>query len=176
MFDAQPEYSLFAASERSPVGASKRKAIKAAGGAEYEALLVSERAARAKFRKKHPERFRELRQKHKKKTFKTELVRRAKVRGRKRGLDATITVADLHWPSHCPVLGLALSYPNLYGERGLQHMQPNWPSLDRYEPAKGYVTGNVFVISCRANTLKSNATYEEILKVAKYLARRPRHV
>lgn len=176
MFDAQPEYSLFSASERSPVSASKRKGIKAAGGAEYEALLIYERAARAKFRKKHPERFQELRRKHKRKPYKAEIVRRARMRGRKRGLGATITVADLHWPTHCPVLGIALDYPDNYGERKNKNVCANWPSLDRYNPAKGYVPGNVYVISYRANTLKNNATYEEILKVAKYLARRPCHV
>jgi len=51
--------------------------------------------------------------------------------------------------------------------------QPNWPSLDRWDSTKGYVPGNVFVISYRANTLKNNATYEEIVKVAQYLRKRP---
>lgn len=80
---------------------------------------------------------------------------------------------DLIWPTHCPVLGLALDYPERTGTRGAQPAQPNWPSLDRWDSTKGYVPGNVFVISYRANTLKNAATYEEILKVAKYLSRRP---
>ena len=58
--------------------------------------------------------------------------------------------------------------------RGAAAVQANWPSLDRWDSAKGYVPGNVFVISYRANTLKNSATYEEILKVAKYLSRRPK--
>lgn len=89
-------------------------------------------------------------------------------------MEATITPADLVWPTHCPVLGIELDYPTAYGERGTQAVKPNWPSLDRWDSTKGYVPGNVFVISYRANTLKNNATYEEILKVAKYLSRRPR--
>lgn len=36
------------------------------------------------------------------------------------------------------------------------------PSLDRIDSSKGYVKGNVRVISKRANQLKSNATVEEM--------------
>lgn len=153
---------------------AKRAAIKAAGGAEYEALLARERAARAKWKLVNPERHQELRRLHKRgKSFKAGLCHGARQRGRKRGLAATIMPADLVWPSHCPVLGIELDYPERSGMRGTQHAQPNWPSLDRWDSTKGYVPGNVFVISYRANTLKNSATYEEILKVTKYLAKRP---
>jgi hypothetical protein len=151
----------------------RRAAIKTAGGAEYEALLDYERAARAAFRKRHPGRVAETRRRYKKKkSFKANLCLRARARGRKRGIEATITAADLDWPTHCPVLGIELDYPLKCGMRGKERPQANWPSLDRFDPHKGYVPGNVFVISYRANTLKNNSTYEEILKIAKYLSRR----
>lgn len=105
--------------------------------------------------------------------FKTNLCSKARMRGRAKGLEATITPADLVWPTHCPVLGIELDYPERTGERGGVNAQPNWPSLDRWDSTKGYVPGNVFVISYRANTLKNAATYEEILRVAKYLSKRP---
>ena len=105
--------------------------------------------------------------------YRSELCARARSRGRKRGLEATIKASDLHWPTHCPVLGIELDYPERSGERGSMIAQPNWPSLDRWDSTKGYVPGNVFVISYRANTLKNNATYEEIVKVAQYLRKRP---
>lgn len=88
-------------------------------------------------------------------------------------MEATITPDDLVWPTHCPVLGIELDYPERSGERGELHAQPNWPSLDRWDSTKGYVPGNVFVISFRANSLKNSATYDEILRIAKYLAKRP---
>jgi hypothetical protein len=152
---------------------ARRDTIRAAGGADYEALLARERAAvlarrtrlgRQPYDKKNRKTF----------PFRSALCANARARGRKRGFGATITPADLIWPSHCPVLGLELDYPERTGMRGAQHAQPNWPSLDRWDSTKGYVPGNVFVISYRANTLKNSATYAEILKVAKYLSRRPK--
>lgn len=147
----------------------RRDAVKAAGGAEYEAMLARERAARSLFRKRHG-----LKSNRHSASFQTKICADVRKRGRKRGLPATITSADLDWPSHCPVLGIELDYPERSGMRGTQHVQSNWPSLDRWDSTKGYVPGNVFVISHRANTLKSSASYEEILRVAKYLSRRPR--
>lgn len=66
-------------------------------------------------------------------------------------------------PLHCPVLGLPL-----YRNSGGAAQGPNSPSLDRIDPALGYVRGNVKVISSRANSIKSNATPEELLRVAAY--------
>ena len=42
-------------------------------------------------------------------------------------------------------------------------------SLDRLVPAKGYVEGNVVVISHSANTIKNNATAKEVAKVAQWM-------
>jgi hypothetical protein len=159
------------------IAKNRRDAIKAAGGEAYAALLASEREQRAKFRASNPGYWKKAKRDHKRangKPYRTVLCAQARARGRRRGLEATIQPEDLIWPSHCPVLGLKLDYPERSGMRGTQHAQPNWPSLDRWDSTKGYVPGNVFVISYRANTLKNSATYEEILKVAKYLSRRPR--
>src|SRR5437879_5083857 len=171
MFDAQMPMTFSEVAERAilhPGPKARRDLIKAAGGPEYEALLQKEREARAKFRASHPGRPKG------KIPFTTYLCAQARARGRKRGRPATIEPKDLVWPSHCPVLGLKLDYPKYSGTRGTEHAQPNWPSLDRWDSTKGYVPGNVFVISFRANSLKNSATYAEILKVAKYLSRRPK--
>lgn len=186
MFEPQTDFEFYApvvAVQRSvlyPGSKAKRDAIKAAGGEAYAALLEYERAARAKFRAKNPDHRKKYRARHgiasnrMGGSFKAYLCSKARARGRKRGLEATITPSDLVWPSHCPVLGIALDYPDRSGTRSDLRVQANWPSLDRWDNTKGYVPGNVFVISMRANTLKNSATYEEILKVAKYLSRRPR--
>lgn len=153
------------------IAKSRRDTIKAAGGAAYEELLRKGRAARAKYRRDHPGSSKSHRTSV---PFKTYICQKARKRGRERGLPSTITADDLVWPSHCPVLGLELDYPERSGMRGAGAAQANWPSLDRWDSTKGYVPGNVFVISYRANTLKNSANYAEILLVAKYLSRRPK--
>lgn len=78
-----------------------------------------------------------------------------------RQLIYTIRPEDIVVPSHCPILGIKLKFH--YGYRG--HF-PDTPSIDRIDNTKGYVPGNVQVISSKANTMKSNANKEELLKFA----------
>lgn len=68
-------------------------------------------------------------------------------------------------PSHCPVFGIPLEWSTL---RNNGHTPlPNSPSLDRIDPDRGYVKGNVWIISNKANMIKSNATHEELKLVTK---------
>ena len=46
---------------------------------------------------------------------------------------------------------------------------PNSYSLDRIDSSKGYIPGNVWVISRRANAIKSDATLEELELLVKNL-------
>ena len=61
----------------------------------------------------------------------------------------------------CPVLGFLLDYSTQRTE-GTGHALPNSPSIDRIVPELGYVKGNVRIISHRANTIKSNASVQEL--------------
>ena len=67
--------------------------------------------------------------------------------------------------SHCPILGIPLEWSALRNN-GTTAL-PNSPSLDRIDPERGYVKGNVWIISYRANMIKSNATHEELKLVTK---------
>jgi hypothetical protein len=88
----------------------------------------------------------------------------AKRRAKKAGLPFDIQFDDIVIPDVCPLLGIKI-------ERGAVGQPVNGsPSLDRIECSKGYVAGNVWVISHRANTLKSNATIEELLMLSANLA------
>jgi hypothetical protein len=73
--------------------------------------------------------------------------------------DLTWQYVESVFPETCPYLGLSLSFGV-----GIQHAAS--PSLDRVEPAKGYVQGNVEVISYLANAMKSNATPDQLLAFA----------
>lgn len=79
----------------------------------------------------------------------------AKNRSKKKNLDFNIDVSDIVIPETCPVLGIPLYLGN-------RILSPNSPTIDRIDSSKGYVKGNVRVISSRANTLKNNATLEEL--------------
>lgn len=69
---------------------------------------------------------------------------------------------DLNWPTHCPVLGIELDY-------FAEFRQENSPSFDQTEPGKGYVRGNVQIVSWRANRLKNNGTADEHRRIAEYI-------
>lgn len=63
----------------------------------------------------------------------------------------------------CPVFGTTFEFV------GNGKIRPESPSLDRIVPEKGYVNGNVVIISAKANTIKQNANSDEIFKVARWL-------
>jgi hypothetical protein len=67
--------------------------------------------------------------------------------------------------THCPVLKIPLEWSTLR-ENGSSPLA-NSPSLDRIDPLKGYVKGNVWIISNKANMIKNNATHEELKLVTK---------
>lgn len=96
------------------------------------------------------------------KTIKGRLAR-SRNRAKRNGLEFTITEADVVVPEFCPVLGLRLD------QNTVVRQQANTPSLDRFDNSKGYIPGNVRVISFRANKLKSDATAEEMRRVLAYM-------
>lgn len=73
-----------------------------------------------------------------------------------------LTLDDLTIPEYCPILGTKLEF----GER---KQTGTSPSVDRIDPSKGYVKGNVWVISLKANRMKSDATIEELRKFADWV-------
>ena len=83
----------------------------------------------------------------------------ARTGARKRGIAFTIEREDYPIPVTCSVFGI----PLFYGAYN------NTPSLDRVDPTKGYVPGNVRIISRRANRLKDNATLEELRALTRYV-------
>lgn len=83
---------------------------------------------------------------------------RARQRARRSGALFALPREGLDIPESCPVLGIKLV---VGGPRS-----PNSPSLDRIDPAKGYVPTNVRVVSDQANRLKGDRGLEEIRALA----------
>ncbi len=86
----------------------------------------------------------------------------AKSRAKSKGIEFSLKVEDILVPPVCPVLGIPL-----YTNRG--KAGPNSPSLDRIDNKRGYIPGNVRVISYRANILKGDASVEEVRKILAYM-------
>jgi hypothetical protein len=85
---------------------------------------------------------------------------RAKNSSYNRKLEFNIEVEDIVIPSHCPYLGLELLTDPESG-----HL-PNYYSIDRIDSSKGYIKGNIQIISYLANTMKNNATNEQLVMFA----------
>lgn len=89
--------------------------------------------------------------------------RRARARAKKIGLGFDITIDDLlPLPTHCPVFGSPLCV-------SASRQDPNAYSLDRINNDRGYVKGNVIVMSYRANRLKNDGTAEEHEAIARWM-------
>jgi len=89
------------------------------------------------------------------------MLARVKRRAKERGLAFDLVHADIHIPDTCPVLGIALSVST-------GGASDNSPELDRIDNTKGYVKGNVLVVSRRANRIKNDATVQELEKIAAF--------
>lgn len=82
------------------------------------------------------------------------LLAAAKQRAKKCSVPFSISHQHVVIPKYCPVFGVELKVND--GMRG-----PDSPSLDRFIPSLGYVEGNVWVISSRANHLKNDGQLRE---------------
>ena len=87
-------------------------------------------------------------------------------RAKKKNIPFDLKAEDLSIPERCEVLGIPL-----YRNVGTGRASPNSPSIDRIKPELGYVPGNVRIISNRANTIKNDATIEDLEKVLEYMKR-----
>lgn len=93
------------------------------------------------------------------KNFTSTILGRVRLRALKLGIPFDLVKEDIEIPERCPLLGVVLEF-------GTRDNYLFTPSLDRIEPEKGYVKSNVRVISMLANTMKSNASKEQLLLFA----------
>lgn len=126
---------------------------------EKNAEKVKERNKR--YRQNHAEKVKESKKRYRQNNAEKEIVRGARVRAKQKQLPFDLQEEDIMIPQVCPVFGTPL-------QKGEKFVSPDSPTLDRIVPEKGYVKGNVIVVSSKANMIKSSATPEEIIAVGEY--------
>lgn len=109
----------------------------------------------------------EWRSKYSKNKPQKKLLWAAKRRAAAKNLPFDLIESDIHIPEKCPYLNIPLE---LHASRGTPRGAVC--SLDRIIPEKGYVKTNVEVISQLANTMKQNASPEQLISFAKEILRR----
>lgn len=107
---------------------------------------------------KNKERYKKNRKENYYNNLELNLWKNAKLRAEKHNLPFNLEISDIVIPKKCPVLGIDLIANGDKGKR-------NSPSLDKIIPSLGYVKGNVIVVSLKANTIKNDATIDELKKV-----------
>jgi hypothetical protein len=91
-------------------------------------------------------------------TSQFQMWQNAKNRAKAKKLPFTISVDDIVTPATCPLLGIPLLASKV-------KKNPGSPSLDRILPHRGYVKGNIQVISDKANTIKNNSSFVDFEKI-----------
>jgi hypothetical protein len=120
--------------------------------------------ATRRWRTANPERSRELNRQSGARNPESYLLARARNRAKTDGIVFDLGVADIVIPESCPILGIPLM------RRAGNCAGPNSPSLDRIIPSRGYVRGNVQVISHRANSMKRDDTLDELVRLGEWAA------
>lgn len=104
------------------------------------------RKSNHKMKKEHPERT---------------MLYSSRSRAKEKGWEFNIDESDIFIPTHCPILGIEL----ISGGMGVHAF--NSPSIDRIDSSKGYIKGNVQIISLRANMMKNDANLQELEQFCK---------
>lgn len=91
-----------------------------------------------------------------KRNYVHEMIMNARERALKKGLEFNLTDEDIIIPEVCPLLNV----PFILGEKDNYEYTP---TIDRIDNSKGYIKGNVWVITKKANSMKNSATSQELL-------------
>lgn len=103
----------------------------------------------------------ENRRKKYRENVESELLNHARNRAKQKKLDFNLERCDIIIPELCPVFGIQIGF----------HAKQSVPTLDRIDNNKGYIKGNIQVISSKANRLKNNGTIEDFKKIITYMER-----
>jgi hypothetical protein len=94
---------------------------------------------------------------------KQQLVSKIKAQSKLKNIEFNITKDDIDWIEFCPIMDIKIDY---YTTEFRKH---NTASFDRRDPNKGYIKGNVFIISNIANMRKSDLNVQQIERLLNYV-------
>lgn len=116
----------------------------------------------AKWRKEHPDTYNSYTEHYKKSNPVRYLLSKARSRCKKLGLEYNLENEDIIIPEYCPLLNVKLD---------MNGSSDTSPSLDRLDNTKGYIKGNVWVISFQANRMKNTSTLTQLVTFGRNVVR-----
>lgn len=87
------------------------------------------------------------------------LWKNAAYRAKRKGIVFTIAISDITVPEVCPCCGKKMEFQTI-------RLRKNSPALDRIINDHDYTPGNVWVICCRCNMIKNDASILELRCIA----------
>lgn len=127
----------------------------------YEANKQKILQNQLRWNKKNPERLAISAKKYALENPRKIMLATCKQRATKNNLEFSLTEEDFIFPETCPYLNVPLTYTRGEGR------QPTNYSVDRIDSSRGYVSGNIQIISDLANRMKQNATPVQLVTFAK---------
>lgn len=85
------------------------------------------------------------------------MIRNTKSKAKERNIKFDLKYTDFELPEFCPLLGIKLTYGAETNGNDDSHS-----SIDRVDNNKGYIKGNVIVISKLANAMKNSSTFSQL--------------
>ena len=85
------------------------------------------------------------------------IIRNIKFSAKRRNIYFNLKFEDLELPEKCPILNIFLEY----FQEGCGNTF-NHATLDRIDNSKGYIKGNVIILSRLANAMKNEATFDQL--------------